>query len=85
MNEEIMKKTENPVIKKDFHEVNLLVRWSITVGLAFFCTVAYFLWIIEFDIFRNPKILTDTHLRHGLLWVAFFLAVEVIHYLNIVL
>lgn len=71
--------------KKDFHEVNLLVPWSITIGVVFFLVFVYFIWIIEFDIFRNPKIITDNHLRYGLLIFAFFLTIEIIRLLSRVL
>ena len=79
------KKADKKANKKDYHEVNLLVRWSLTVGVVFFAVFVYFIWIVEFDIFRNPSIITDIHLRHGLLLIAFFLAIEVVHCLNILL
>lgn len=69
-------------LKKEYDEVNLFVPWSITVGLVFFIVFVYFIWIIEFDIFRNPNLITDNHLRYGLLILAFFLTIAIIRALN---
>lgn len=76
-NEELLEK-----IKKDYHEVNLVVPWSLAAGISFFIIFSYFIWVIEFDIFRNPQIVTDDGLRYGLLVVAFLLAVEMTRIFN---
>lgn len=69
-------------IEKDYHEVNLVVPWSLAVGITFFLFFLYFIWVIEFDIFRNPSIVTDNHLRYALILIALFLAVEITRILN---
>lgn len=69
-------------IEKDYHEVNLVVPWSLAVGITFFLVFLYFIWVIEFDIFRNPSIITDDHLRYALILIALFLAVEITRILN---
>ena len=70
------------IMPKDFHETNVLIRWSILIGVVFFIVLAYFIWVVEFDIFRNPTIVTDNHLRYGLLVIALFLTVQIIRVVN---
>lgn len=67
------------IVNKDLNEVNMLVRWGLMIGLAFFCIMIYLIWLIEFDIFRNKNIVTDTHLRVALLIFALIISVIVVN------
>lgn len=70
---------------KNYHEKNLLVIWSIILGVSFLSLFIYLIFLIEFDILRNPQIITDTHLKTILFIISFILSAEITRIANKIL
>lgn len=67
---------------RNYHEKNLLLIWSIILGVSFLSLFVYLIFMIEFDILRNPEIVTDTHLKIVLFIVSFVLSSEITRIAN---
>ncbi|RLV58076.1 alpha/beta fold hydrolase [Parashewanella curva] len=60
---------------KDLHEKNQLVRWGILVGITFLGCLITLILIIDYEIIRNPEIMTDRHIQSILIFMAVCLTV----------
>lgn len=70
---------------KDFHELNLLIRWIFFIGLSFIVSFALVFYFLEFEVFYKKALVYSVITRTILFLITVFIVLFIIHKINITL